>query len=200
MGAANWSFNDTYAKILITRNVADSQMAHVRPCKTAHDMWVNLEAVHEPKRRKTVISCIQNLFHTYAEEGDDIIEHLNKLQQYWERLGINLIGNEDFEFSDRLFKIVIAASLPPSWDAFTEPYSGSLKELICNDPKRRINSQQMIKVIKEEYLWREIRNRATTPKATPEVSQAAAAQRANTQRPHTCRPTLSSLPFRQSAH
>lgn len=149
IGAANWSFNDTYARTLIIRNIADSQMAHVRQCKTAHDMWVNLEAVHEPKRRKTVISCIQNLFRTYAEEGDDIIEHLNKLQQYWERLGINLIGDEDFEFSEWLFKSVIAASLPPSWDAFTEPYSGNRKELIYNDPKRRINSQQMIKVIKE---------------------------------------------------
>jgi len=128
---------------------------------------VNLEAVHKPKCREIVTSSIRNLFCTHAEEGDDIIEHLNELERYWEQISLNLTGDEDLEISDRGFKTIIAASLPPSWDAFTEPYSGSGKGPIYNDPRKIVYTKVMIEVIKEEYLFREIRKRATAHKATP---------------------------------
>jgi gag-polypeptide of LTR copia-type len=79
-------------------------------------MWMNLEAVHESQSHETITSYICNLFRTYAEEEDDIIEHVNKLKQYWER--ISILGDENFKFSDHLFRVIITSSLPPSWDAF----------------------------------------------------------------------------------
>ena len=116
IGTSNWGFNDTYAIILLNRNIAPAQSIHISQCKTSRDMWMNLEAVHESQSHETITSYICNLFRTYAEEEDDIIEHVNKLKQYWER--ISILGDENFKFSDHLFRVIITSSLPPSWDAF----------------------------------------------------------------------------------
>jgi hypothetical protein len=151
VGSANWHFNDSYAQTLITRNVAATEKGHISQSATARDMWANLEVVHELKRHQTLVSCMLNLFKTVADEGDDIIEHLDKLNQYWE--GIKLMGGGDSKISDMLFKDIIAFSLPPSWVTFEALYVGGV---IDQDPRRLITSQQMIGALKEEYLRREL--------------------------------------------
>ena len=83
-GASNWDFNDTYAKVLIANNVTTTQMVHISQSRTAHDSWTNLEVVHDAKSHQTTIGIIRNLYHTSAEEGDNISDHLNKLKRYWE--------------------------------------------------------------------------------------------------------------------
>ena len=138
-GAENWAFNDTYAKLLITNNIEVVQMVHVGQCATSQVMWASLVAMHKSKGHQTMISYMRNLFHTTAEEGDNITEHLNKLKQYWEKL--NLLGDNDFKISDLLFKIIISSSLPPSWDAFTEAYVGGPLSVTTGDSKRHLNSQ-----------------------------------------------------------
>jgi hypothetical protein len=42
-----WRFNDTYAKMLITNNIEEAEMVHLGQNATSHDMWMNLEAVHD---------------------------------------------------------------------------------------------------------------------------------------------------------
>jgi len=111
-GADNWVFNDTYAKLLITNNIEPAQMVHIGQCSISHEMWASLVAVYESKGHQTTISYMCNLFHTTADEGNNISDHLNKLKQYWEKL--NLLGNGDFKISDLLFKIIISSLLPPS--------------------------------------------------------------------------------------
>jgi hypothetical protein len=72
-GIANWKFNDTYAKVLIMRNISESygQMVHAKQSRTSHDMWTDLEAVtvHEFQSHEANTSYIRNHFCTYAEEG-----------------------------------------------------------------------------------------------------------------------------------
>lgn len=86
-------------------------------------MWAELEAVHQSD--VNLSRYIHGLFHTHAEDGENISEHLNKLLQY--REGINLIANRDL-IPDLSFKRVIAASLPPSWHEFVSPYVEGEKE------------------------------------------------------------------------
>ena len=128
-------------------------MVHVVQCKTAQTVWQNLEAIHESKGHQTIISIIRNLFHTKAEEGSNITEHLAKLKEYWER--INQINEDNFRISDTLFKIIISSSLPLSWDTFTESYVGGCKGIIETDPKKLMGSQQFIGILMEEYLQRQ---------------------------------------------
>ena len=59
-----------------------------------------------------VITWICTLFKCTAEEGDNILEHLNNLKVTWEH--INALSAEDFIISDLFFKIIILSSLPPS--------------------------------------------------------------------------------------
>ena len=141
VGADNWSFNDTYAKLLISTNITSSEMMYVGRCTTAHDMWATLEAIHQSDE---MLSLYQDgLFHTRAEDGDDISKHLNELLRY--REGIHLMGNGDDSIPDLLFKGIINASLPPSWDEFTSPY-------VVGEKKDSVTSLQLIAMIKEKYF------------------------------------------------
>ena len=166
--AKNWSFNDNFAQVIIVNNITSAEMVHVGQCKTAKDIWDNLEPVHESKGHQTIVSIIRNLFHTKADDESNITEHLTQLKKYWER--INQMDEEDFKISDTLFKIIISSSLPLSWDTFTEPYVGRRKGLIEVDPKKLMGSQQFIGILKEEYIQRQLRTEETVNYVTPNRS------------------------------
>ena len=148
----NWDYNDKYAQFVIQNNITNPEMLYVGQCKTADEMWMNLEAVHEAKGHQTVIAVIRNMFHTSADENANISDHLNVLKGYWER--VNMMDDEDFRISDRFFKVIISSSLPANWDAFTDAYVGSRKGEKDSDPKKLMTSQQFIGILKEEYLHR----------------------------------------------
>ncbi|KAF8226195.1 hypothetical protein L208DRAFT_1190720, partial [Tricholoma matsutake] len=76
--------------------------------------WKNLEAIYKNKSQETAVAIIRNLWHTTAEEDDNISEHLTTLKKYWERL--NLVDNNNFRIPEVQFKIAIVSSLPLSWD------------------------------------------------------------------------------------
>ena len=105
--------------------------------------------VYEDKSQETAVAIIRNLWHTTAEEDDDISEHLTTLKKYWERL--NLVDDDNFKIPEVQFKIAIVSSLPPSWDNFTRPYI-SIRKGDSTDPKLMATSQELIGVLKEEYV------------------------------------------------
>ena len=86
IGHDNWKKNDNYAKHLITQNVGDESIIHIQHSSTSYVAWKNLEAIYEDKSQETAVAIIQNLWHTTAEEEDNISEHLNTLKKYWEHL------------------------------------------------------------------------------------------------------------------
>jgi hypothetical protein len=182
VGADNWEFNDAYAKILITNNIDGGQMVHIGRCQISHDMWKALCVVHESRGHQTVVSIVRNLFRTNANEEDNIGEHVTKLKQYHEH--INLLSGSVFNISDTFFKVIISSSLPPTWDSFTEPYVGGHPSFIELDPKRRMTSQELIGLIKEEYLRRKFRKQEHEPgQVTHAAYDRSAGYRQITQKP-----------------
>lgn len=153
----NWDYNDKYAQFVIQNNITNPEMLYVGQCKTADEMWMNLEAVHEAKGHQTIIAVIRNMFHTSADENANISDHLNMLKGYWEH--VNMMDDEDFRISDRFFKVIISSSLPANWDVFTDAYVGSRKGEKDSDPKKLMTSQQFIGILKEKYL--PVRRRVT---------------------------------------
>ena len=151
VGHDNWKKNDNYAKHLITQNVADEPLVHIQHGSSSHTAWHNLEAIYEDKSQETAIAIIRNLWHTTAEEGDDIGEHLTSLKKYWECL--NLVDDVNFRIPEVQFKIAIISSLPTSWDNFTQPYI-SIQKGDNSDLKIHATSQELIGVLKEEYVRR----------------------------------------------
>jgi hypothetical protein len=53
VGVENCDFNDSYAAILIYENISSSQKVHAGQDNTAHEMWNNLEAIHETRGHTT---------------------------------------------------------------------------------------------------------------------------------------------------
>ena len=85
-----------------------------RPLMSPKKTW-------RPYMRTTIVAVVCNLWHTTAEEGDNISKHLSTLKKYWEHL--NLVEDSSFEISEVQFKITIISSLLPSWGTFTSPYA-----------------------------------------------------------------------------
>ena len=148
-GHDNWKKNDNYAKHLITQNVGDEPIIHIQHGSTSHVAWKNLEAIYEDKSQETAVAIIRNLWRTMAEDEDDIGEHLTTLKKYWERL--NLVDDDNFKIPEVQFKIAIVSSLPTSWDNFTQSYI-SIGKGDSSDPKLKVTSQELIGVLKEEYV------------------------------------------------
>jgi Reverse transcriptase (RNA-dependent DNA polymerase)/gag-polypeptide of LTR copia-type/Integrase core domain/GAG-pre-integrase domain len=153
-GHDNWKKNDNYAKHLITQNVGDEPIIHIQHGLTSHVAWKNLEAIYEDKSQETAVAIIRNLWHTTANESADVSEHLNTMKKYWERL--NLVDDNNFKIPEVQFKIAIVSSLPPSWDNFTRPYI-SIRKDDSTDPKLKATSQELIGILKEEYVRRQRR-------------------------------------------
>src|SRR6266540_1823705 len=147
-----WDANDVYAHILITNNITKDQMVHVTRLNTAHEIWKSLEAIHETKDYQIAIAIQRNLFRKCATEGDDVVEHLTQLKKQWKRL--NVLNNADFHITDIQFKTIIASSLLSSWNSFMEPYVGQRVGVTETDPKKLTSSQELIRILKEEYLKR----------------------------------------------
>jgi len=122
-------------------------------------MWKALKAVNESHGHQTVINYIHTLFHCTAEEDADIPRHLDLIKETWER--INILGSEHFQISNLFFKIIIALSLPPSWDPFTKNYIGNETSFLQVNPKRQMSSQEFIGVIMAEYAHRKTRRCGT---------------------------------------
>ena len=72
-----------------------------------------------------------------------------------------MISNKDFLITDHFFKVILISSLPPLWDTFTDPYSGGRKGVIETDPKKLMSLQELISILKEEYLQRQVRTAHT---------------------------------------
>jgi hypothetical protein len=123
-------------------------LRHVGQDLTAYQMWSNLEAIHKVTEHTTIINYIHTLFKCNAEEGDDIVKHLNTLKTTWEH--VNSLSVEEFRISDLFFKIIISSLLLPSWDNFTQAYIAEVHRYATCNPFKDMSSQEFIGVIKSE--------------------------------------------------
>ena len=154
-GAKDWSYNDSYTRLIISFNVTRSQKEkNTLNCKSAHEVWANLEAANSYQVSETYSAYGRELFHTTAGERDNIIEHLDKLKEYRQQANFAALCNERLNIPDDIFIRIITHSLPPSWDYFKGRYFGT-HTFIDDDPGTTISSQRFIEVIEQEYRRRE---------------------------------------------
>jgi len=171
-GWCNWGSNDTFTCMQIQCNLIDAQMVHVNQCKTALEMWRSLKGVHDNKGHQALIAYMRNLYCLTTEEGDNIIEHLNKMKEGHEH--INLMGDACFYIPNITFKLLICQSLPPSWDNYTDTYIGS-QTFTVKDPRTSISSQHFIGILKNKYNRHKGHKTDTSPYANgQQVNQVKA--------------------------
>jgi LTR polyprotein gag-polypeptide-like protein len=121
-------------------------MDNILACDHAHEAWMELEVANRYQGFKTMLAARRKLCHTTAEEGDNIIEHLDKLDRYHRETNVAAMGDKRFEISDFSFNLIIAQSLPPSWDHVTSYFVDvrTGQTLTDVDPRTMINSQQFM--------------------------------------------------------
>ena len=112
VGADNWEYNDTYAQIMISINVAQTEKMHTSGANSAHRMWLNLQSMHEYTNRLVLTAHLRALWHITADEGTNICEHLGRLKHQWDQT--NMFTEFNYQISEMLFKCIIASSLPAS--------------------------------------------------------------------------------------
>jgi hypothetical protein len=171
-GSKIWILNDAFTHMQIQCNITKPQMIHISQCATAHKMWKSLENVHNNKGHQALVVFMCNFYCLAAKKGDNIIKHLNKMKASREH--INMMSNPQFYIPDITFKILICQSLPSTWDNFTDAYIGS-QTFNHKDPRRSINSQNFIGILKTEYNrcigWK---LESLQSKDTPQVNQIRA--------------------------
>ena len=83
-------------------------------------MWSNLQAIHQSCGDQTENQLMHKLIEMKVKDGNDIIKHLAKIKQLWDR--IMLICTNDLPLTPKLFKKLLAYSSPLLWDEFTRQY------------------------------------------------------------------------------
>jgi len=84
-----------------------------------------------------------------ATKGMHIPDHLLKLKKSWDKL--TLFSDHNKLMGNAFFKCVIAQSLPRSWNVFTNSFVRGHMDEADKDPKKRIDSQKLIGMIRQEY-------------------------------------------------
>ncbi|KAG6327725.1 hypothetical protein ID866_11364 [Astraeus odoratus] len=71
-------------RFIIMCNLSLEQFIHVsQPDRqSAHQMWENLWQVHELHGQQSITTLRWTLYHMRAKEGEDIVAHITKMQQY----------------------------------------------------------------------------------------------------------------------
>ncbi len=146
VGESNWRYNDLYTKKVICDRLSEGQKYHTINCDTSNEMWKNLEAIHQPHGDHTGNELMREMMRMKAKDGENIIEHLAKLKQLWDRA--TLVCQDELPIPTKLFKTILTDSLPMSWDDFTRRLS--------RDPDIAI--QMFIGECNEEYRRRLKRN------------------------------------------
>jgi hypothetical protein len=169
-GARKWSSNDAYAQVIISMNVSPSEYTNIPMCDNAHEMWENLECAHRSQGFRTLFAYRRRLCQTVAGENDNVVEHLDKLKKYRQQMNFAALCNKRFAISDSSFNMIIADSLPPSWDYFKGPYIGTRPYIGDAEPGTMISSQRFIEVIEGEYHRRERRDREFLARRSTQIS------------------------------
>src|SRR5260221_4667577 len=140
--------------------------------------------MHESKSHLLILTThLHTLMNTITADDDNIPEHLTRLKHCWDQL--SLFGDTNYRVSEFLFKRIIASLLLESWDQFTDQYVASQLDFVDMDPRKHIDTQRLIGILKQEYEQRQSRK----PGAIKFSKQALSAQ---TGRRDNFRPSLAS--------
>ena len=175
--AENWTYNNTFAQLLITSNISPAERVHTNRCLTANCMWLSLQLMHKSKSHLVLTTHLCMLMNTTTSEDDNIPKHISKLKQCWDQL--SLFRDTNYQVSKFLFKCIITSSLPESWDQYTDQFIAGQLDFINTDPKKHIDTQQFIGILKQEYE----RQQSRKPGATKPINQAMLAHGHNNTKP-----------------
>ncbi|QRW11079.1 integrase core domain protein [Ceratobasidium sp. AG-Ba] len=115
----SWAASDRKALSNIRLRVDGSVLTHIQGCKTSADAWDILAATFQVKGTVGLIDLRRKLFSRRMAESEEVEEHIQRMREWFEQ--INQIAPGSLTEVDWITTLV--ASLPDSWDAFTQTIS-----------------------------------------------------------------------------
>lgn len=106
-----WIVKDKKALATICLSVKDSELVHVRSCKTSAEAWKKLEEVYETKGLARRLFLRRKFFTAQLQDGESMQEHINKVTTLSEQL--EAIGAK---ISDEDIAMTLLCSLPQSYE------------------------------------------------------------------------------------
>ena len=154
--AANWRYNNTFLVMLINNHLAESELIHTNDCETAHGTWESLRKYHHLSTYQVWIDKSRILEVTKAKESDNIPDFLIKVKKQFETVRLYKTDKYHKMFNDIMLKKAIVTALPRSWDTFAANYVKNFldKEDGDVDAKKRVDSQELLGIISQEYSRR----------------------------------------------
>lgn len=108
-----WDKEDDKAFSTIALTVEDSQIQHIRSCKSAKLAWKALENVHQQDTPGSRVRILRNIMSQRATDDDNIEDHVNRLNELFQKL---FALGEDLK-PDFLMSATFLGSLPSSYDS-----------------------------------------------------------------------------------
>jgi len=133
----------------ITNNVSNELNVHTEGCSTTYKVWKTLKGMFETPSQQDYTEQLCIIFETRATKGTNILDHLTKLKQTWNK--VHIFSKKCKLLDDVLFKHIIVSTLPLSWDKYTRPYVQGCIDKTNKDLNRHIDSQALIRLIKQKY-------------------------------------------------
>ncbi|QRV96308.1 Retrovirus-related Pol polyprotein from transposon TNT 1-94 [Ceratobasidium sp. AG-Ba] len=114
-----WTKNDRRALSNIRLRVDGNVLTHIQSCTYSADAWDLLAATYQVKGTVGLIDLRRKFFSHRMSETDDIEEHIQRMRGWFQQL--NQIAPGTCTEVDWITTLV--ASLPDSWDTFTQSIS-----------------------------------------------------------------------------
>ena len=121
---ADWTRKDQQAFAMINLCISDDYLVYTYDARMACSVWQALLTIFQARGPLDIINICCDFFHTFAEEGTNIEEHICKLCS----LQRQLHSLSDL-VTDRDFCNCLLTSLPGSWSTFLTAINASLPSL-----------------------------------------------------------------------
>ena len=71
---------------ILALNLSDSQLSHIRSCKTSTEAWAKFCNIHEAKSFANILFLRRKFFTIKMEEDDNMLAHINKVKVFADQL------------------------------------------------------------------------------------------------------------------
>jgi hypothetical protein len=85
------------AMSIISINLVDSQLHHIKRCKGPAEAWKTLCNIHETRSLSNILFIHRKFFTCKMQEGEDLLDHINKVKALADQLACLevLVRDED---------------------------------------------------------------------------------------------------------
>ncbi|CAK9810841.1 Retrovirus-related Pol polyprotein from transposon TNT 1-94 [Anthophora quadrimaculata] len=148
--------NENKALAAIRLNVDAEQQIHIEDCSSAHEAWMILEQVHQPKSRVWIMQLKKEFYHLKMKDDENMPAYLARA-----KIAATNLREAGAEVGDEDFAYTILSGLPDNYE--------NLNMTLANLPDDKFTSVEVQRALLAEYNRRASRENAEGEAAPKEA-------------------------------